>query len=177
MTPAPSRDADLHGLAAAVAGTRWSHAPTEVRDRIVDLDPDCVAVAALGSARAELQRLADVHDGLTPTGDASVLGSARGWPPMTAMMLNATAMAADQLQDGHRLARGHPASHVVPAVLALAEQVGTDGTELLSAVLAGDEAGVRVGRAMGGTPVGVHDIGTWGAGGRRRRHRPAARPG
>ncbi len=162
MTPAPSRDADLHGLAAAVAGTSWSHAPTEVRDRIVDLVADCVAVAALGSARAELQRLADVHDALTPTGDASVLGSARGWPPMTAMMLNATAMAADQLQDGHRQARGHPASHVVPAVLALAEQVGTDGTELLSAVLAGYEAGVRVGRAMGGTPVGVHDIGTWG---------------
>ena len=27
MTPAPSRDADLHGLAAAVAGTSWSHAP------------------------------------------------------------------------------------------------------------------------------------------------------
>ncbi|HET9944190.1 MAG TPA: MmgE/PrpD family protein [Actinomycetes bacterium] len=60
------------------------------------------------------------------------------------------------------MARGHPASHVVPAVLALAEQVDADGTELLSAVLAGYEAGVRVGRAMGGTPTGVHDIGTWG---------------
>ena len=33
---------------------------------------------------------------------------------------------------------------------------------VLSAVLAGYEAGVRVGRAMGGTPAGVHDIGTWG---------------
>ena len=33
---------------------------------------------------------------------------------------------------------------------------------MLSAVLAGYETGVRVGRAMGGTPDGVHDIGTWG---------------
>ena len=160
MTPA--RDADLHGLAAAVAGTSWSDAATEVRDRVVDLVADCVAVAALGSARAELRRLAEVHDALTPAGNASVLGSARGWPPMTAMLLNATALAADQLQDGHRLARGHPSSHVVPAVLALAEQGGSDATELLSAALAGYEAGVRVGRAMGGTPPGVHDIGTWG---------------
>jgi 2-methylcitrate dehydratase PrpD len=162
MTPPPGAPPDLAGLAAAVAQTSWPAAPAEVRDRVVDLVADCVAVAALGSARAELRRLVEVHDGLTPAGAASVLGSPRGWPPMTAMLLNATAMAADQLQDGHRLARGHPASHVVPAVLALAEQQESEGTELLSAVLAGYEAGVRVGRAMGGTPRGVHDIGTWG---------------
>ena len=162
MTPRPGQPADVAGLAMAVAQTSWSAAPAEVRDRVVDLVADCVAVAALGSRRAELRRLVEVHDGLTPTGAASVLGSPRGWPPMTAMLLNATAIAADQLQDGHRLARGHPSSHVVPAVLALAEQQQADGTELLSAVLAGYEAGVRVGRAMGGTPPGVHDIGTWG---------------
>ncbi|HEU4331650.1 MAG TPA: MmgE/PrpD family protein, partial [Lapillicoccus sp.] len=132
-------------LAAAVAHTSWSNAPPEVRDRVVDLVADCVAVAALGSGRSELRRLAEVHDRLTPPGPASALGSPRGWPALTAMYLNASAMAADQLQDGHRLARGHPASHVVPAVLALAEQVDADGTELLSAVLAGYEAGVRVG--------------------------------
>jgi hypothetical protein len=45
-------------------------------------------------------------------------------------------VAADQLQDGHRLARGHPASHVVPAVLALAEERDLDGRAVLSAVLA-----------------------------------------
>jgi 2-methylcitrate dehydratase PrpD len=160
MTPAG--DVHLKGLASAVAGTSWPDAPAEVRDRVVDLVADCVAVTALGSARVELRRLAEVHDRLTPAGGASVLGSPRGWPPMTAMLLNATALAADQLQDGHRIARGHPASHVVPAVLALAEQGGSDATELLSGVLAGYEAGVRVGRAMGGTPAGVHDIGTWG---------------
>ena len=90
MTSPPANDADLHGLAAAVAGTNWLDAPAEVRDQVVDLVADCVAVAALGSARVELRRLAEVHAALTPAGDASVLGSARGWPPMTAMLLNAT---------------------------------------------------------------------------------------
>jgi len=154
--------ARLEGLATAVAETRWADAPSEVRERVVDLVADCVAVTALGSGRRELRRLVEVHDRVTPPGTASVLGSGRGWPPLTAMMLNATAVAADQLQDGHRLARGHPASHVVPAVLALAEQLGAEGDDVLSAVLAGYEAGVRVGLAMGGTPPGVHDIGTWG---------------
>ncbi|MGY1835576.1 MmgE/PrpD family protein [Blastococcus sp. SYSU DS0510] len=148
-------------LGAAVARTSWASSPTAVRHRVVDLVADCVAVTALGSRRAELERLVTASSG-APEGAATVVGSARGWPSATAAFLNGCAVAADQLQDGHREARGHPASHVVPAVLALAEERGCSGEETLSAVLAGYEAGVRVGRAMGGTPDGVHDIGTWG---------------
>ena len=151
----------VDGLADAVAATSWADAPDAVRHRVVDLVADCVAVSALGSGRPELVRLVRAQ-AATPEGAATVAGSTRGWPSSTAAFLNACAAAADQLQDGHRLARGHPASHVVPAVLALAEERDLDGSELLAAVLAGYEAGVRIGRAMGGTPDGVHDIGTWG---------------
>ncbi|MGY1721470.1 MmgE/PrpD family protein [Blastococcus sp. SYSU DS0533] len=149
-------------LASAVAATSWARSPAAVRDRVADLVADCVAVTALGSRRAELAALVDAAAAGAPEGPATVVGSPRGWPASTAAFLNGCALAADQLQDGHRQARGHPASHVVPAVLALAEERGSPGTEVLSAVLAGYEAGVRVGRAMGGTPDGVHDIGTWG---------------
>jgi 2-methylcitrate dehydratase PrpD len=149
------------GLAGAVASTSWEDSPAAVRDRVVDLVADCVAVSALGSGRPELVRLVEAHQAV-PEGAATVVGSTRCWPSSTAAFLNACAVAADQLQDGHRLARGHPASHVVPAVLALAEERDLEGRDVLSAVLAGYEAGVRIGRAMGGTPDGVHDIGTWG---------------
>lgn len=148
-------------LGAAVAATRWEDAPPAVRDRVVDLVADTVAVAALGSGRSELRALVDGY-ATTPEGTAAVPGSPRGWPASTAAFLTGCAVAADQLQDGHRLARGHPASHVATAVLAVAQEVGSTGPEVLSAVLAGYEAGARVGRAMQGTPVGVHDIGTWG---------------
>jgi 2-methylcitrate dehydratase PrpD len=151
----------VDGLAGAVAATSWADSPAAVRDRVADLVADCVAVSALGSGRPELVRLVEAQ-AATPEGRATVVGSARGWPSSTAAFLNASAAAADQLQDGHRLARGHPASHVVPPVLALAEERDLDGSEVLSAVLAGYEAGVRIGCAMGGTPDGVHDIGTWG---------------
>ena len=148
-------------LGRAVASTRWEDAPPAVRDRVVDLVADTVAVAALGSARSELRALV-ARLRRRPGGSAAVPGSARGWPASTAAFLAGCAVAADQLQDGHRPARGHPASHVATAVLAVAQEVGASGAEVLSAVLAGYEAGVRVGRAMGGTPAGVHDIGTWG---------------
>ncbi|SNT55081.1 2-methylcitrate dehydratase PrpD [Asanoa hainanensis] len=140
-----------------LAATDWAAAPSPVRDRVVDLVADTVAVAALGSGRPELRALSCGGSGLS-----TVVGSHDGWPVADAQFRNGSAIAADQLQDGHRLARGHPASHVVPAVLAFAEDRDRSGAELLSAVLAGYEAGVRIGRAMGGTPSGVHDIGTWG---------------
>ncbi|MET8233634.1 MmgE/PrpD family protein [Micromonospora sp. NPDC005298] len=149
----------IEGLAASAADTEWASAPARVRDRVVDLVADTIAVAALGSGRAELRALAAGSGG---RGESTVVGSPRGWPAGEAQFLNGSAIAADQLQDGHRPARGHPASHVVPAVLALAEDRDLPGTQLLSAVLAGYDVGVRIGRAMGGTPDGVHDIGTWG---------------
>ena len=150
-------------LAGAAACTDVVSAPPAVRDRVVDLVADCVAVTALGSCREELRRLVEDASAWAGDGSATVVGSSRGWTASEAAFLNGSAVAADQLQDGHRLARGHPASHVVPAVLAVAEERDLGGVDVLSAVLAGYETGARVGRAMGGTPDGVHDIGTWGS--------------
>ena len=162
MTAGTDATDPVEVLSRAVATTDWAAAPPAVRDRVVDLVADSIAVSALGSARAELRALVRAHETATPEGAATVVGSARGWPASTAIVLNGSAVAADQLQDGHREARGHPASHVVAAVMAHAEERDVTGPDLLSAVLAGYEAGIRVGRAMGGTPDGVHDIGTWG---------------
>jgi 2-methylcitrate dehydratase PrpD len=62
-----------------------------------------------------------------------------GADPATAALLNGTPLAAEQLQDGHRLGRGHPGAHVVPAVLAVAESCEASGSALLSALLVGYE--------------------------------------
>ncbi len=153
---------DITGLAQAAAATSWAQAPAEVRARVVELVGDVLAVTAFGSARTELVELAASFAASTPVGAATAVGSARGWPAAAAAFLNGCAVAADQLQDGHRLARGHPASHTVPAALAVAEEHALSVGEFLSAVLAGYEVGTRLGQAMGGTPDGVHDIGTWG---------------
>ena len=127
--PSGPRD-DRRGL-AGLAGDRRRHVmgrvPAAVRDRVVDLVADCVAVSALGSGRPGAGAPGRAPAGTTPEGSATVVGSTRGWPSSSAAFLNACAVAADQLQDGHRLARGHPASHVVPAVLALAEERDLDG--------------------------------------------------
>jgi 2-methylcitrate dehydratase PrpD len=152
----------LHHLARLAAATRACEAPAAVRERLRVLVVDTLAVTAWGSRRTEIAALRDVAGQTSVPGAATVLGASLPRPASLACALNGSAVAADQLQDGHRLARGHPASHVVLPVFALAEELGSSTDALLSAVLAGYEVGARVGIAMGGTPAGVHDIGTWG---------------
>lgn len=136
-------------------------APEPVRHRLRALVRDVLATAVAGADRADITaaRVA-VQAG---DGPSTVVGSSRGASPALAALINGMPIASQQLQDGHRLARGHPGSHVVPAVLAVAESVGASGAATLSAILAGYEVGARLGIAMGGTPEGVHDIATWGS--------------
>lgn len=146
----------------ARAGTEpFEAAPEAVQRRILFLVADVVAAAVSAWNRPEIA--ATRHALLTrATGPSTVIGRAAGAAPSLAALVNAMPIAAEQLQDGHRAAQGHPASHVVPAVLAAAEAAGSAGAEILAAILTGCEVGIRVGEAMGGTPAGVHDIGTWG---------------
>jgi len=160
---AGTRPALLHGLVGAAAGTSYAAAPADVRQRVRDVVIDTMAVTAWGSRRAELAALRATAAVSSDVGGATVLGTALAQPAAIACALNGSAAAADQLQDGHRRARGHPASHVVLAVFALAEERDHPTEAMLSAILAGYEVSVRLGIAMDGTPRGVHDIGTWGA--------------
>ena len=126
----------------------------------IDLVADVVATAALGGLRSEIRRYQNSL--VDATGPCTVVGRPDGTHPAAAAAANAAAVPSHQLQDGHRRARGHPASHIVPAVMAVAEAEGAPGAALLDALVAGYEAGVRAGLALGGTRSGVHDIGSWG---------------
>jgi 2-methylcitrate dehydratase PrpD len=63
-----------------------------------------------------------------------------------------------ELDEGNQYARGHPAIHVVPALLAAPRG---DGAALLVALALGYEMGARVGIASK-LNVAMHPHGTWG---------------
>src|SRR5213076_1967504 len=79
-----------------------------------------------------------------------------------AALTNATAGVALEVDEGNRLGGGHPAIHVVPGALAVAEERGLDGRRLLESVVAGYEVCSRIGGATTVRP-NVHSHGTWGA--------------
>jgi hypothetical protein len=51
------------------------------------------------------------------------------------------------LDDGHRMARGHPGAAIIPAALAAAQEAGSTTEQLLQAIAVGYEVGVAVGAA------------------------------
>jgi 2-methylcitrate dehydratase PrpD len=65
------------------------------------------------------------------------------------------------MDEGNRYSRGHPAVHVLPAALALAEQRGADAEAFLSALVVGYEVGSRLGAASQ-LRGAMHPHGTWG---------------
>jgi 2-methylcitrate dehydratase PrpD len=67
------------------------------------------------------------------------------------------------LDDGHRLTKGHPGAVVIPAALAAAQLVDATPEELVLAVLVGYEIAVRAGVALHGRDPSYHASGAWGS--------------
>lgn len=64
-----------------------------------------------------------------------------------AIWCNASAAAALDLDDGHRMARGHPGAAVIPAAFAAAQETNATTEDLLRAIVIGYEVAVAVGAA------------------------------
>lgn len=159
MTSAQTTDSAARALAQAAARTSYAQLPESVRHQAEHLLLDTLAVCAAGLSDSSYADYARAHR--AESGCATVLGFPDGVPVNTAILINAGASTVLQLQDGHRMARGHPASHIVPALLALAEETEAKADDVLAAFVAGYEVGARIGIAMDGLNHFLHDTGTW----------------
>ena len=151
----------LDQLAGFAATTRFDSLPasTVAAAKLVLLDTLGAIVA--GSAMPENGELARLAAARAPQGAASVLGHRGRSDAFWAALTNATAGVALEVDEGSRLGGGHPAIHVVPGALAVAEERGLDGRRLLEAIVAGYEVGSRIGGATTAR-ANVHSHGTWG---------------
>jgi 2-methylcitrate dehydratase PrpD len=84
--------------------------------------------------------------------------------PMFAALANGTAGVSLEMDEGNRWGGGHPAIHVLPATLAVAEELAVDGRRFIEALVAGYEVTSRLGGASQVRP-NVHSHGTWGTAG------------
>ena len=122
---------------------------------------DTIGAMVAGSALPENRRLAESTLARRSRAGATLLGHGGRVDPLLATFVNATAGVALEVDEGSRLGGGHPAIHVVPAALAVAEDAGADGRRLLDAIIAGYEVTSRLGGATTPRP-NVHSHGTWG---------------
>jgi 2-methylcitrate dehydratase PrpD len=83
--------------------------------------------------------------------------------PAGAAFVNAVMANALDLDDGHRLTKGHPGAIIIPAVMAAAEEMKSTGKEFLNAILIGYEIGIRAGILAHQNRSEYHCTGSWGA--------------
>jgi 2-methylcitrate dehydratase PrpD len=135
--------------------------PADVMTRTRQVLFDCIGAIAAGAQEPETQRLAAGLCRASGGNDAAVIGTPHRTTSGTAAFLNGTAGTMLEIDEGNQFARGHPGIHVVPAILAVAEQSGSSGAEVLAAIALGYEIGSRVGIASK-LRVTMHPHGTWG---------------
>ncbi|MBB3664767.1 2-methylcitrate dehydratase PrpD [Prauserella sediminis] len=136
--------------------------PATVVDRLGLVVLDVVGVAAVGARTADHRALR--HAWAAPAGPAPLFGTGETAPVDTSAWLNAVAMACLELDEGNKYAKGHPAVHGFPAVLALAAERDASGDDTAAALLAAYEVAARFGRATG-LRAGAHPHGNWGVAG------------
>jgi 2-methylcitrate dehydratase PrpD len=117
------------------------------------------AVAGAGSEAAVIAR--GCAERLGGPGRATVWFGGENRQPAYAAFANSAAASALDLDDGHRAGGGHPGAAVIPAVLAVAQQVGAVWPEALAALVAGYEVGVRVSAARDFASLDTLATGRW----------------
>ncbi len=136
----------------------WFELPGPVRERAVWVLADTLAAIVAGSAEPELRAMARM---LSASGTASLPGLGLARSADAAALINGTAGTFLEMDEGNRYSRGHPAVHVLPAALALAEEDGRAAGDFLAGLVVGYEVGSRMGAAS--TLRGpLHPHGTWG---------------
>ncbi len=122
---------------------------------------DLMGAAAAGWGAPSARAVREMCCQTFSPGPCPVWFGGTGLGPAPATLANSAAASALDLDDGHRAAGGHPGAAVVPAALAAASGPGTDGAELLAAVVVGYEVGVRVAAARDPRALDTFSTGRW----------------
>ena len=138
-------------LAGFVAGLSYEHIPVEVVAKAKACVLDAIGCILFGSTLPWTRIVADAARDEESSPQATLIGTADRASVLQAVLVNATAGHGFELDDAHTRASMHAGSIVVSAGLALSERLGNvSGRDFLTAIVAGYEAGLRVGMAGAG---------------------------
>lgn len=148
----------LQTLSEWASSLRYEALPADVHTHTGWILADTVAAIVGGSAEPELRRWVARQTG---GGSATLVGLGQRTQAATAALINGTAGTFLEMDEGNRFSRGHPAVHVLPALLALADTQRLARADFLAALVVGYEVGSRLGAASQ-LRGAMHPHGTWG---------------
>lgn len=144
-------------LASYVIDHREKRSDEASRNAAVKCLADLIAVAAGGVNESGPTSVRAMVHALFPGQSAPVWFTGEKSSVLGAAWCNSAAASALDLDDGSRIARGHPGAAVIPTALAVGEEVGAEIEDIITAIVIGYEVGVATGSAR--TSYG--STGTW----------------
>lgn len=148
-------------MARWVAGLDEGDIPATVRAVALNCLIDTVGVIAAGSATAVAARARTVAATSAGAGPCAIVGTELGCDLRQAAFANGVAAHALDFDDNCYAGFVHGSAVIVPAALAAAQHAGTDGAQLMTALVAGAECEYALGLACANV---LYDQGWWTTG-------------
>lgn len=147
-----------------VAGLTLGSMPADVLMHLKRCVLDSIGCGLYGSAQPWGRITADTAIALSGSGTSSLFARKDKVSAADAALANGTAIHGFEIDDAHVSSSLHPGAVTLPAALALGEVGGVSGADLLTALAAGYEVGLRVGICAGlsHSTSGYHVTGTAG---------------
>jgi len=146
----PNETYPTRQLCEFLAQLKLSDVPAPVVERTKDLFLDWIASAIAGNDAPAVRRIQEFAAAMGPnSGDAEVFVDRRRTSPYFAALINGASSHVVEQDDVHNGSVFHPAAVVIAPALAVAQSIGASGAQLLTAVVAGYEVGIRVGEFLG----------------------------
>ena len=152
-------------LAKFYAALDYESLPPQVVDRAKYFCLDYLSVALRGSRTPSSLTMQRAVKALSANGSSVVMGTSHSASPEYAALANGTAAHSLELDDVSNDASLHPGVATFPAAFACADLAPVDGRRFITAVTAGYDLMIRLGRAL--DPIkhyarGFHPTGTCG---------------
>ena len=135
-------------LASFIKEVKYDNLPEEVREAAKAAIMDWLGSTVAGSREAPAGMVAAIVRRAGGSPAASLIGLEEKSSALNAALLNGVAGHILELDDLHRSSILHPGAPIISAAAAAVEEVGAGGRELITAVVAGFEVGIRIAEAV-----------------------------
>jgi 2-methylcitrate dehydratase PrpD len=158
----------LHEIAAGILAIQFKNLPVLAVQTAKEGILDTIGVTIAGAHAEATQPVSRTVLDTAGAGSSLVFGDTRRTDAPSAAMINGMASHVLDFDDCSNTMGGHPSAPIVPALWALAEELGSNGEAFIAAYVAGVECECKIGRAVnfhhyekGWHPTGT--LGTFGS--------------
>ena len=126
----------------------YGNLPDKVINQVRRVVLDTLGCMIAGTNTVVGQQITRLAQSARQADGTTVMGVKEGINPTMAANVNGVLANVLDGDDGHRMAKGHPAGVILPATFAAAEMVKANGRQFMEALVAGYEVGLRCGLAI-----------------------------